>query len=150
MNIPVQYLDLTLYRFLMNFSVVVACMPTLYHIFSSFNSGLSTLYIGDGIAPNGRRLSKRSLYGHGYSTSWAQDKVMRTASVVGREARLHPFQQMRNDNESSSSSKNYGNRVDVRADDVDSLRCARHSTSDDHVLQRIDVYVEVEDRQELI
>lgn len=137
-------------------TIVIACVPTLYHIFAGLHSGLTTTQIPDGV---GLELPRTKASGYiNQSSSEASQSQSRSRSR-GRPSRngRSMFDEWGGDNRvitqvSSGLDPNQNNEGGRRSGSSDGTESTRRLTHDlqgkGSVLRTVDVTVEIEEHHE--
>ncbi|OJJ04897.1 hypothetical protein ASPVEDRAFT_86275 [Aspergillus versicolor CBS 583.65] len=131
-------------------SIIIACVPTLYHIFAGLHSGLTTTQIPDGVE---LRRTKTSTYinqtsSSGGSKSRGRSRDRRRESPFNPEdgAVVTEISSLPNRNHNRSRNGDYGRR----SSSSDGNESTRHLTMEGKqggVMRTVDITVEVEDHR---
>ncbi|CAI7631847.1 unnamed protein product [Penicillium manginii] len=141
-------------------SVIIACVPTLYHIFAGLHSGLTSTEIPDAIGLEGPR-TKGSAY---VNQSWSGGSQSQSQSRSRSRSRGKPRKNGRSmfdgwggENRvitevSTGQDKNRNDHGRRESGSSDGTESTRHLTQDHHgagtVLRTVDVTVEIEEQEQ--
>ncbi|OJJ55951.1 hypothetical protein ASPSYDRAFT_182875 [Aspergillus sydowii CBS 593.65] len=134
-------------------SIIIACVPTLYHIFAGLHSGLTTTQIPEGVELS-RTKASTSTYINQTSSSSGSKSRGRSRDRRRRESPFNPVDSAVITEISSLPNRNYDNRSrngdygGRRSSSSDGNESTRHLTPEGKqggVMRTVDITVEVEE-----
>lgn len=142
-------------------SIIIACVPTLYHIFAGLHSGLTTTQIPDGVELNRTKTSASAYMNQTSSSSGSKSRSRgRSRDRDGRRRRESLFSpvdsavvteisSLPNSRNHNNRSRNgdYGGRRSSSSDGNESTRYLTQEGKQGGVMRTVDITVEVEDHR---